>query len=398
VTFTVNSPENIPVERRVRETFPIRNYVFFDLGSTEIPDRYVLLRKSQVKDFKEDQLEVFKPKTLSGRSDREMIAYYNVLNILGDRMSKNPSSKIELVGSSENTQQEGRTMAEAVKKYLVDVFGIDASRITTIGNTRPDIPSEQWGGTKELVLLGQDDRRVSIGSSSPELLMEFQSGDAAPLKPVEINVIQEAPLDSYVTINVAGADEAFSSWSLETTDDDGMVGKFGPYDQEQIRIPGKSILGKRAEGNYKFTMIGTTRNGKTVKKEAQKHLVLWTPPTDEQGMRYSVIYEFNDSKSIKMYEKYLTDVVTPKIPENATVVIHGHTDVIGDPVNNQALSLARANDAKGIINAELSRKGRTDVKLEARGFGEDERNAPFGNKLPEERFYNRTVIIDIIPM
>jgi hypothetical protein len=23
-------------------------------------------------------------------------------------------------------------------------------------------------------------------------------------------------------------------------------------------------------------------------------------------------------------------------------------------------------------------------------------NAPFGNKLPEERFYNRTVIIDIV--
>jgi len=31
------------------------------------------------------------------------------------------------------------------------------------------------------------------------------------------------------------------------------------------------------------------------------------------------------------------------------------------------------------------------------GFGEDENLAPFENKLPEQRFYNRTVMIDIIP-
>ena len=52
VKFSVVSPANIPVERRIRETFPIRNYVFFDLGSTQIPDRYVLITKDQVKDFK----------------------------------------------------------------------------------------------------------------------------------------------------------------------------------------------------------------------------------------------------------------------------------------------------------------------------------------------------------
>ena len=87
VVFIVNAPKNVPVERRVRETFPIRNYVFFNKGSTKIPNRYVLLKKEQVKDFKEDQLEVFKPKKLSGRSARQMVAYYNLLNILGATIS-----------------------------------------------------------------------------------------------------------------------------------------------------------------------------------------------------------------------------------------------------------------------------------------------------------------------
>jgi len=41
--------------------------------------------------------------------------------------------------------------------------------------------------------------------------------------------------------------------------------------------------------------------------------------------------------------------------------------------------------------------GRNDVTFEVYGFGEDLNTAQFGNKYPEERFYNRTVIIDIIP-
>jgi len=114
-------------------------------------------------------------------------------------------------------------------------------------------------------------------------------------------------------------------------------------------------------------------------------------------MRFSVLYEFNNSKAIAVYEKYLTEVVIPKIPNGGTVIIHGHTDVIGGEENNLKLSLARANDVKGILDNGLAKAGRSDVKFEIHGFGEDESLAPFNNKYPEERFYNRSVIIDIIP-
>ena len=397
VTFAVNAPKNVPVERRVRETFPLRNYVFFNEGSTEIPARYVLLRKDQVTDFREDQLEVFTPKELTGRSKRQMTVYYNVLNILGDRMVKNPSSTVTMTGSSREGVADGKTMAESTKKYLVDIFGIAPARITTVGSVKPLIPSEQPGAQLELGLLREGDRRVSITSSSPELLMEFQSGNDVPLKPVEINVVQEAPIDSYTTFNVAGADTAFSSWSMEMTDKQGKVQKFGPYTQESVSIPGKTILGSSPEGDYKVTMIGQTKSGKVIKKETNAHLVLWTPPVAEEMMRFSVIYEFNNSEAIAMYDKYLTEVVTPKIPNNGSVIIHGHTDIIGGDDINQKLSLARANDVRSIMEKALAKANRTDVKFEVHGFGEDENLSPFDNKFPEERFYNRTVIIDIIP-
>ena len=397
VRFSVNSPKNITVERRVREIFPVRNYVFFDLGSTEIPDRYVLITKDQVKDFNEDRLEVFTPKRLSGRSSRQMTVYYNVLNILGDRMGKNPSAIVRLTGSSMAGPEDGMAMAESVKRYLVGVFGIDASRINTEGRVKPSIPSEQPGATKELDLLREGDHRVSIWSESPAITMTYETGPDAPLAPVEIIAVQEAPLDSYVSFNAGGAKDAFTSWSLEIRDEKGAAQYFGPYTQEKVSIPGKSILGARPEGDYKVTMVGQTKSGKTVKKETSVHMVLWTPPKEEEGMRFSIIFEFNESQAIAMYEKYLTDIVTPKIPKKGTVIIHGHADTIGDEAHNLELSLARANEVRGIIEKALSTAGRSDVKFEVYGFGEDENLSPFENKLPEERFYNRTVIMDIIP-
>lgn len=397
VKFTVNSPANIPVERRVRETFPVLNYIFFDVGSAEISDRYVLLTKDKVKDFKEDRLEVFKPKRLPGRSAREMVVYYNVINILGDRMGRFPSANIRLTGSTLEGSKDGKEMAEAVKNYLVSVFGINPNRITTEGKLKPRLASTPVGGTKELTLLREEDNRVSIWSESPEILMVYETGPNVPLKPVDINLVETAPLESYVIFLVEGAEKAFSSWSLDITDNKGKVQKYGPYTGDNRSISGKSILGDLPEGNFKATMIGTTKSGKIVKKEASFSMKLWTPAVDEQAMRYSVIYEYDEPAVTATYIKYLDEVVTPKIPKGGKVILSGYTDNIGDADNNMKLSLKRANDVKAIIEKSLAKAGRTDVTFVVHSFGEDEKLSPFENNFPEERFYNRTVLIDIIP-
>jgi len=126
-------------------------------------------------------------------------------------------------------------------------------------------------------------------------------------------------------------------------------------------------------------------------------MVLWTPAKDEEGIRFTVIYEFNDSKAIEAYEKYLNDVVAPKIPKGATVIIHGYTDTIGDEEHNQELSFARANDVRKILESSMAKANRMDVKFESYGFGEDQKLSQFNNNYPEERFYNRSVVIDVIP-
>ena len=391
VQFSVSAPANEPTKVQVREVFPLRNYVFFNAGSSEIPSRYKMLKKEEVKDFREDQLEMVTPINQSGRSERQMNVYYNVINILGDRMIKNPSTTITLVGSSEQGPQDGKAMAESVKFYLVNTFGINASRITTKGQSKPNIPSTQPGGTLELDLLREGDRRVSIESSSPILLQEFQSGsDAKSAMP-----LQEAPMESYVVFDVKGANEAFSAWSIQMVDETGKVQTFGPYTQESVSLSSKSILGDKTQGDYKITLTGQTKSGKVVTKETTAHIVLWEPAKIEEGLRYSVIYEFNASKAITIYEKYLTEVVAPKIPANGKVIIQGHADIIGNDAHNLKLSQARANDVRTILENALAKSGRNDVKFEVSAYGEDPNQSPFNNKYPEERFYNRTVIIDI---
>jgi len=89
--------------------------------------------------------------------------------------------------------------------------------------------------------------------------------------------------------------------------------------------------------------------------------------------------------------------VTPKIPMNAKVIIHGHTDITGPEAYNQKLSEARSAEVKSILKNSLEKLGRTDVTFEVYSFGENLNFAPFRNKYPEERAYNRCVIIDIIP-
>ncbi|MEJ6980877.1 OmpA family protein [Pedobacter sp. P351] len=393
VTFAVRAPKAVPVQRLVSETLPLRNSVFFDGGSTDIPSRYVLLTNNQASSFKETSLQIEQSQTMTGRSARQLNVYHNILNILGDRMRANPSASIALNGASANGPKEGKIFAESIKQYMVSVFGINSSRISTAGRTKPLIPSEQPGGTKELVLLREGDRRVDISSESPELLMEVGGG---MMKPVQIITTQVNPLDSHVIFNVDGASAVLKSWTIDMTDDKGLVKHYGPFYKDQESMPGLSILGANKEGNYKVVMLGETKTGLPVKKESSVYLVR-QDETSEKGFRYSILFDFNRANSIASYNKFLTDVVSPLISSGSTVIVHGHTDIIGEEEYNHKLSHNRAQETQKIIERALTRSGKSNVKFETFGFGEDANRTPFENNLPEERFYNRTVIIDIIP-
>ncbi|MBI4548860.1 MAG: outer membrane beta-barrel protein [Ignavibacteriae bacterium] len=384
--FSVQAPRIIPIERKVKETFPMRNYVFFDEDQTDISSRYIRLTKEEAASFREEQLLEPQPKDLTGRSRRQLTVYHNILNILGDRLRRYLQATVTLIGSSENGITDGKALAESIKRYLVDTYGISEARVRTEGRTKPEIPSVQPGATRELDLVRPEDRRVDITSASLELL-----------QPVQIISLQEDPFDSDVLCTVSRSEELLASWSVEFTDQNGNVKRFGPFTRDQERIPGRSILGDRLQGTYQIVMSGQTKSGQAVRKEESIRLVRSDEPEGDLGLRFSILFEFDQSKTVATYERFLTNEVAPLIPEAGSVIIHGHTDIIGEESHNLKLSRDRAHETMNVFERALAKAGKRRVRFDTYGFGEDIRRAPFENNLPEERFYNRTVIIDIVP-
>ncbi|MDB5201335.1 MAG: outer membrane protein OmpA [Ferruginibacter sp.] len=393
ITLNIQTPAPSTVTVKVKETFPFRNSVFFNMGSSDIPARYTQLSTSQAAAFREGQLQELQPTDLSnGRSSRQLAVYHHILNILGDRLRSNPAATIKLTGASEKNPVEGKLMADNISGYLVNNYGINPSRITTAGRDRPLIPSEQPGAVNDIALLREGDRRVDIESASPEMLM--QVGGAKFLKPVQL--VENEQKANNVIFTVQGATETLKSWSVDITDSKAVPQHYGPYTATQASIPVKTILGKNLSGEYNITMNGT-RNDGTAVQQKDHFSILKSEIIQQEGLRYSILFDFDQSKSIAAYEKFLTDVVTPLIPANGKVIIHGHTDVIGEELYNQNLSKERADGAQRIIEKALSARGTKGVTFQTTAYGEDGAKAPFENNLPEERFYNRTVVIDIFP-
>lgn len=105
-----------------------------------------------------------------------MLVYYNILNILGDRMVKNQSTTITLLGSTESGREDGLIMAKNIKNYLVTTFEINENRIAVEGIEKPKNSSEIKNGVRELEALKEGNKRVTIVNDSAVLLIEFHSG------------------------------------------------------------------------------------------------------------------------------------------------------------------------------------------------------------------------------
>ncbi|MFI5452759.1 OmpA family protein [Pedobacter sp. UC225_61] len=390
VSFSVRAPKAVVIKRNVSETLPLLNYVFFDEGSTSIPSRYVVLSPTQAATFKQEDLQQEPSVNMNVRSQRQLNVYYNVLNILGDRMRANPDVYITLSGASLAGPKEGNVFATEIKKYLVDVFGVNQNRIATNGRTKPENPSEQVGGKRELNLLREGDRRVDIQSNSSALMMELGSG----MKPIHINTTQANGTDGDVIFYVGKAKEVLSSYTIDVTNPSGLTKQYGPFTKNEEHIAGNTILANSTPGTYKVVMTGKTKMGNVIKKESTLEM-LGTQEQTENGLRYSILYNFNKANTIATYAKFLTDEVAPLISDNSTVVIHGHTDIIGSEAYNLELSKKRAQETQQLLEAALAKAGKRNVKFETTGFGEAEDRSPFENDKPEERFYNRTVVIDI---
>jgi outer membrane protein OmpA-like peptidoglycan-associated protein len=385
MNMQVRVPPSVVEARRVIEFFPLRNYIFFDENQTSIPAKYTTLSSADAATFSEEMMldaPVTGTSESTTRSQRQMNVYYNALNVVGDRLRDNPSSTIRLVGSAP-AKSDGMAMANSVKNYLVSTYGIDASRITVESQERaPHASGTRRTPTEDLDLVREENRRV-----------EILSNDLAILKPVKLETTQQEPFDNDIVMMVNG-NGPISNWTARISGE-GFSRTYGPYSASVERVDAKEVLQNRASGNYtaEITMVGA--DGQTMVKSTNFQLVKKElPPVT--GQRFSILFEFDESRTVQTYDQFLRAEVAPMIPANSTIVVHGHTDVVGETDYNYDLSTRRATETQKVLQEALQALGRS-VTFDSYGFGEDESRAAFANGSPEGRYYNRTVMIEVIP-
>lgn len=374
--------------------YPLLNYVFFDLGSSDIPERYILFKdNAETKDFADTTIT-------GGTLDK----YYHLLNIYGYRLTKNPSSKIEIVGCNDGTTSEekrsglSKERANNVYNYLRDVWQIDESRMKLTYRDKPQVVSN----LKDSLGITEN-RRVEIVCSEWEIMKPvFDVNVTTYPDPANMNFVMKNGIeDALVTKRRIEISRNAQPWNTLT--EIGTIDQTTPWDWKNTKNKFPQDEGAQSElkdlPSYSAKIIVTTSTGRECESDpivipvkfARINDRIIAEGKDSTDETYNlVLFPFDRADAGPINERIMRDYVYERCMPTSAIEVIGHTDVVGLYERNMKLSTDRANTVTKGINKSTSG---TYGKLDSKGVGEDE--ALYTNMLPEGRFYNRTVQVRI---
>lgn len=375
------------IQRVVEESFPLIPYVFFDESKQNIPTRYNLLTQSSASSFdKSDALDLTNNKELNGETatNKKLAVYHNILNIYAQELKDDSDLSVELIGSAPKGK-DGEILANNIRDYLVNIHGIDASRITTKGQDMPRIPSGSSATpVNDRPLADAENRRVEFVFNKPEIYGLLN-----------VKMVDEYPVDNDILVSI-NPTVKFNSWNINIVDENNKTVTYGPFFNQNERVSPYLLLKGKDEGDYKGFIEIVQMDGTKIKDEAEFSLTKEMDNT-KIGERYTILFNYGQSDAIKNAEKDLRTKVAPKVDDEEILIVSGHTDPIGSTEVNANISLKRANEAKDIFVSEFGASSEKVNNIISYGYGESNSASTFDNTLPEGRMYNRNVTIDIIP-
>ncbi|MGE5258872.1 MAG: OmpA family protein, partial [Hyphomicrobiales bacterium] len=332
-------PHSVTVEEiTILDSSPLLNYVYFDAGRSEIPGRYHLFKSAP-------EAQGFDEKALKGTMEK----YRHVLDIVGKRAAERPKARLKIVGCNSGFGEEkgqtelSRRRAEAVRTYLRTIWGIDPSRLESVTRGLP--ASASAPGIPE----GRaENQRVEIYADDPAILDTVQSIYIEALSDTE-NFRITPELEDGLTLK---------RWSIEIYGDDqrleGLTGEgalepsyllglkdigllnIGSYRTVTVAIEAVDPSGRSLHARDTATVRLVNRQERLARREGYKVVE-----------KYALILFDFDRAEIKDRNRLVMDRIGSRIREvpSATVKIVGHTDTIGKPDYNVALSRKRAETA-----------------------------------------------------
>ncbi|MBN2088013.1 OmpA family protein [candidate division KSB1 bacterium] len=368
--------------RKLKDEFPMLNYVFFDSNSTEINSRYHQFSTAEAAlNFDETTIQ------------RSLDKYYHVLNIIGSRARNDSTAQLTIKGCNMNLGAEkgnlslSRNRAQNIADYLQNIWGIAPGRIKILAQNLP------LKASSNNTPAGQaENRRVEITSNHSNII-----------RPIYSEVIESfyTPEIGQFKTNIQ-VPEGLKEWT------------FTAWTDEQSLVQIKS---NRPEKNLSWNWLN--QNGEKIRNISQLHFAIKIIDNDEkvfetvpkilpiteiqetanvaevqQDTMYEkfslILFDFNSSK-LSTNNQYLMQKVLDSFQQHpdAMIKVYGFCDDIGTEEYNLKLSTDRAKISHGVLRT----MGIPAKQLSFVGYGET--NPIFTNQLPEGRFLNRTVQVYI---
>lgn len=380
----------IYIDETIYQTFkPLLSYVFFDENSSDIPNKYTLLKKEEIKGFHTEDLMNY---NLNG-------IHYNVLNIIGYRLKNNPLVKLKIIGCNSNKGKENRKLskkrAEVVRDYLVDIWGLDSKRIEVKDRDLPEKFSKYLHDEHDN-LRAQENRRVEfeVSGYENEILGAVVCNDtirtySPKTLRFKIHMPDSMALSSWFLRagkKIFSFDSRFSS-NETISPPTNLDWELGSNLLVAPKVRQAVVFGYKDENQSEYFSEAKYINIVQTKKIKNQYVV-------ENGysiFNYQVIYfDYNSNQVYDKDKSFMQEIIKNiTIKPNSKFTVLGYTDILGLAEKNQELSQDRAIKVGEIFksfkdinfsNMTITGKGTTDM---------------YSNDTPEGRFLNRTVIVNI---
>jgi len=349
--------------------YPFLNCIFFERNCSELPSRYIIPSKEEIRNSHE--YSIVKYETLP--------IYYNILKIIGYRMSTNTNSTLTINGIVSNYEYGtvARERCLTIKRYLENVFNIDSNRIHIIASKSKYLQDNVSREKQE------EDQRVEMTSNDSEVFAPILQIDTLfkiePMKVYAFPKITNYQDVSYYTFDIVlGNDTVITDTIIRL--------------QSYYEIELSKLNFKKYKKNLTICLscYNSDKEVITSIKETVplEYKTINTPLSSDEGI------DSYDSYCLILFDRGKTDItgqniqnaeiIKSRISSNSEVTIIGYTDSIGEPELNKQLALERATNFARLLN------------LESAYIIDSKSNMPlYDNSLPEGRLYSRTVEVRI---
>jgi outer membrane protein OmpA-like peptidoglycan-associated protein len=352
---------------------PILGSIFFNENFSTIPDRYQFINPADRSRFKVESLAL--------QSDID--TYYHLLNIIGQRMTTKTKAKLTLTGMADAVGEKNNKIlalsrAEEIKKYLVSVWGITASRISTLTRTTFQVNRED---THE----AEENRRVEITTDTPEILEELRFDYRG-------KVVTPPVIKARFDI------EAFAglqAWKLEIAQDDTPLktvrgGETYPktFEWNLANAPLDSLPQTTQEISLRIE--ATDRNSRTARSPFTSLPVEMVSGAKAKGTRTEIYHIYSSMQGVSAFssadasvQRQLLTIMRKGVKPGAKIAITGYVDARLSTDNAKALTEQQAQNVANQLNMP-------DIIAAGGGVA-----SFYNNTLPEGRLYNRFVQVEI---